>query len=259
MRKLIFVFCLVFLSIFIWADFVFATLSCTVTDGVCSGTTVFKMSSDYNAHAQKPGQSGYNWKVCCTGIDGNDCTASNKAVVLRLSGASNAHVEQNNISPANYTGNDVCLSVNSGSVSCQYEQNSCSADRVCLVSISSDTNAHVAKCSGIGAYSTKVCCTATGVSTHTLSVDVIGTGAGTVTDTGINCRTNPLDDPVGCVENYLADSTVVLTATHDVGSYFVDWSGDVPVGHETDNPLTITMDTDKSVTATFHSFCECSS
>ncbi|MBN1341503.1 MAG: DUF3466 family protein [Phycisphaerae bacterium] len=47
------------------------------------------------------------------------------------------------------------------------------------------------------------------------------------------------------------NAAVTLTATANQSKSFVDWSGDVPVGHETDNPLTITMDSSKAVTANF--------
>ncbi|MBK8430954.1 MAG: hypothetical protein IPL28_06495, partial [Chloroflexi bacterium] len=43
-------------------------------------------------------------------------------------------------------------------------------------------------------------------------------------------------------------TVVTLTATADLGSTFTDWSGDVV---STTNPITITMDSDKFITATF--------
>ena len=42
-----------------------------------------------------------------------------------------------------------------------------------------------------------------------------------------------------------------ITAMPDNGYRFSEWTGDVPSGHENDNPITITMDSDKSVTANF--------
>lgn len=50
---------------------------------------------------------------------------------------------------------------------------------------------------------------------------------------------------------YAAGSQVQLTATPDPGWIFDAWSGDVPAGQENQNPLTITMDGDKTVLATF--------
>jgi hypothetical protein len=63
----------------------------------------------------------------------------------------------------------------------------------------------------------------------------INPGTGTVT-------------PVPTGPTHANGTSVVLTPS---GGTFVAWSGDVPVGHTTDNPLTITMDAAKSVTATF--------
>jgi uncharacterized repeat protein (TIGR02543 family) len=46
-------------------------------------------------------------------------------------------------------------------------------------------------------------------------------------------------------------TSVSLTATPSPGYTFTSWSGDVPAGHETDNPLSLTMDANKTVTASF--------
>ena len=51
---------------------------------------------------------------------------------------------------------------------------------------------------------------------------------------------------------YTFGSSVDLTADPEECT-FDGWSGDVPQGHETDNPLTITMDDHKSLTAEFGS------
>ena len=50
---------------------------------------------------------------------------------------------------------------------------------------------------------------------------------------------------------YASGTVVNVTATPDIGWTFNNWSGDVPSGHETDNPVTITMDSNKTVTAHF--------
>ena len=49
--------------------------------------------------------------------------------------------------------------------------------------------------------------------------------------------------------NYGAEDTI--TATPNSGYTFSGWTGDVPSGQENDNPITITMDSDKSITANF--------
>lgn len=48
---------------------------------------------------------------------------------------------------------------------------------------------------------------------------------------------------------YQHGTNVQLTVHPDTSYHFVSWTGDVPVGHETDNPLTVTMDTNRTLTA----------
>jgi len=50
---------------------------------------------------------------------------------------------------------------------------------------------------------------------------------------------------------YPKNTTVALRAMPNEGKTFGGWSGDVPTGHEYDNPLILSMDSDKEVTATF--------
>ena len=51
--------------------------------------------------------------------------------------------------------------------------------------------------------------------------------------------------------SYSFGAIVSLTPVPDVGFSFAGWSGDVPVGDETDNPLLLTMNQDRTVTANF--------
>ncbi|MBN1866234.1 InlB B-repeat-containing protein [Candidatus Sumerlaeota bacterium] len=50
--------------------------------------------------------------------------------------------------------------------------------------------------------------------------------------------------------SYLPGTSVTLTAVPDTGYHFGFWSGDVPSGQETQNPVIVVMDDDKVVTAT---------
>lgn len=50
---------------------------------------------------------------------------------------------------------------------------------------------------------------------------------------------------------YVQNTAVKLTATPNTGYSFVNWTGDVAAGLETQNPLTVTMDANKSITAVF--------
>ena len=77
---------------------------------------------------------------------------------------------------------------------------------------------------------------------YTLSVRKSGTGSGTVVSSpsGINCGTT-------CSASYSQGTTVTLTATPDSNSIFAGWSGACTDTKD----CTVTMDSDKSVTANF--------
>jgi uncharacterized repeat protein (TIGR02543 family) len=74
------------------------------------------------------------------------------------------------------------------------------------------------------------------INQYTLTVNITGNGS-------------VAKDPNQALYNY--NTGVKLTPTADPGWHFVSWSGDVPSGHGTDNPLNITMDSNKTITATF--------
>jgi len=57
--------------------------------------------------------------------------------------------------------------------------------------------------------------------------------------------------PAAGAHTYLDGDKVPVTATAEDGYIFDKWTGDYPSGHETDNPITITMDADKTITANF--------
>ncbi len=79
---------------------------------------------------------------------------------------------------------------------------------------------------------------------NALNVNLAGSGTGTVTSAlvGVNCGTD-------CTEVYDKDTVVTLTATPDVGSVFVGWSGDADCSDGQ-----VTMDVEKTCTATFGLF-----
>ncbi|MFN3480726.1 MAG: SBBP repeat-containing protein, partial [Thermodesulfovibrionales bacterium] len=82
---------------------------------------------------------------------------------------------------------------------------------------------------------------------YTLTVTKAGTGTGTVTSdpAGINCGAD-------CTEPYDYNTVVTLTAQADSGSTFAGWSGDcTDIGN---NQAQVTMDANKSCTATFNLF-----
>jgi len=79
---------------------------------------------------------------------------------------------------------------------------------------------------------------------YTLTVQKSGTGSGTVTSSpaGINCGSD-------CTEAYNSGTSVTLTATAASGSTFAGWSGG---GCSGTGNCTVTMDANKTVTATFN-------
>lgn len=76
-----------------------------------------------------------------------------------------------------------------------------------------------------------------------LTVDRAGDGSGTV-----NLSPNNIDCNSDCTEYYNIDTEITLTATADYGSTFIGWSDENCTGTE---PCVLSMDTDKTITATF--------
>jgi len=144
------------------------TLSCSVTTDCSSGTVIFRMKNTTNSHAGTPTGSSYPNLVCCSGVTGlgNDCNAANKSVVLRLSGANNAHVRQNTL--GDYAGaNNACISAPAGdTISVAYRSGSCAGDEATFGSMSGATNAHVGT-----TYTTKICAKITAAVVYSVSVD----------------------------------------------------------------------------------------
>jgi len=128
-------------------------------------TTIFHMSSIFNAHAELANQSSYNNYVCCMETYGEtlgtNCSDSKAKTVLKLSGQTDAHVEKSTQSNYLYS---VCLSPTSNyNITCTYRDGNCVGNEACVaaissVNISSDTNLQVSNCTGSEAYGTKVCC-----------------------------------------------------------------------------------------------------
>jgi len=94
--------------------------------------------------------------------------------------------------------------------------------------------------SGITATASLTC---SAIPTYTLTVSKSGTGSGTVTSSpaGISCGSD-------CSEAYNSGTSVTLTAAAASGSTFAGWSG----ACSGTGSCTLTMDSNKSVTATFN-------
>jgi hypothetical protein len=50
---------------------------------------------------------------------------------------------------------------------------------------------------------------------------------------------------------YNHGTSVQLIPKADEGYHFISWSGEIPIGHETDNPLIVTMDSNRTIAANF--------
>jgi hypothetical protein len=85
--------------------------------------------------------------------------------------------------------------------------------------------------------------------TYTLTITGAGTGSGSVTGTGIQCNLSAGIPSGDCSEAYAAGANVNLSATPLTGSSFVGWSG---ACSGTANTTSVTMDANKTCTATFN-------
>jgi len=83
----------------------------------------------------------------------------------------------------------------------------------------------------------------------TLSTSGSGTGIVKVTPSG-----SSVDNDL--VSSYARGTQVTITAVADDGSAFRGWAGNVPQGQDQTNPLTVVMDTDRTITARFDELVE---
>lgn len=93
---------------------------------------------------------------------------------------------------------------------------------------------------------TTVECVPEALPAFTLTAELAGDGAGTVTSepTGIDC-------PGDCTEDYTQGNDVILDANPAEGSEFVNWTGDIGANSPEDPVITLTMDQNRNVTAVF--------
>jgi len=70
-------------------------------------------------------------------------------------------------------------------------------------------------------------------------------------DLTINAETGGTTDPVPGTYTYSAGEEVPVEAIPDEGWVFAHWTGDYFAGENEDNPITVTMDADKEITAHF--------
>jgi hypothetical protein len=202
---------------------VFATLSCSVTTAAaCVNTVLLRMSGSANAHSELPGQSNANYAsnvVCCSGVSGigNSCVG-NYAVIAKLSGVTNAHVERN--SQINYATN-ACLSdlAVGDQITIGYQATNCAGYDTTLFSMASiPTNSHVGNTS---AYANKICAKIVPQSI-TFSLDSNAISFGAVTSASLKYANTSSGSGI--------DTTAfnITASTNASGGYSVYMQGDPP-------------------------------
>ncbi len=128
-------------------------ITCSVETS-CSYTSVFRISSLTDGHAELNTQSNYPYIVCCriNGIN-LEVTQEISGGFIGLSYPTDAHIE---FGDQNNYGYHLKFNPQTGIVSCDLAQ-SCDGYDTCLVSISAETDAHVGDCI-TNPYQYKICC-----------------------------------------------------------------------------------------------------
>lgn len=113
-----------------------------------------------NAHAQTRNYSGttYANSVCCRSVYSGTMqhSCSEGEAFARLASEDNAHVQVTNTSLVDTTYSvDACISHSESTTSCRATSDACSSSEACVLSLSSEDNAHAASC---GFYGISVCC-----------------------------------------------------------------------------------------------------
>jgi hypothetical protein len=149
--------------VFLFSGIVIAQLSCQAVTS-CSGTgnvELIKMSAESNAHGALPTKSSYSYSLCCSGIQGLKAgTGDLTQDIMRLSGESNAHAESPGETNYNYA---VKLAIDNNpqviGFRCEYLEGGCDDTYPdCIITLSDQTNAHLAECGHTDAYTQAICC-----------------------------------------------------------------------------------------------------
>ena len=107
-------------------------------------TLIMGLSSPYDAHGELPTESFYSYGVYC--VDDiftieTDCETG--ANILNLSSATNAH---GTLIPSASYPYEVCISINETGITCDYTDEDIPEGSTCIVTLSSENNAHFAEC-----------------------------------------------------------------------------------------------------------------
>ncbi len=216
-------FLLIVIFVFTPLSYIFASLSCSVTTaGTCTGGSVvlLRMSGSTNAHAELPSQANANYAnnvVCCSSSSsiGNSCSGSNYKVFGKLSGVTNAHMQQTSI---NTYLNDACLSDTStgDKITVGYQNTNCTGYDTTLLSMTATDNATVGDGS---AYTSKVCATITPlVITFSLSTNSVGFGT-------LSSVSSRYANSVGTGSATEVEAHTISASTNAVGGYTITVNG----------------------------------
>ncbi len=155
----------IFITVFI-AQSGSAATSCGVGN---ENQVILSLYSSENSHGALPGETSATEKICYNtlfkgkynGVNSQECDSTNN-LVLRLSSNNNAHAESRDKNPPTPTYNvDICY----GNLKCRTTTGVCdttnsnpSQRETLIVSLSSETNAHMNSPSAATQYPYKVCC-----------------------------------------------------------------------------------------------------
>ena len=135
-------------------------------DNIQTGYGVMQVSGLTNAHGQILSTTpAYPYVLCCNFGRGSIDTACTSTTpynnrIIKLFSATNSHAEipyASDIPPGTNYNTQICYA----DLICAGYTNtnpSCPADRFGVLSLSSRTNAHIGNYTGLGSYSTKICC-----------------------------------------------------------------------------------------------------
>jgi len=130
---------------------------CPKTCSLGSNDIIMKLSSPSNAHGALYTDTNYKYDICYSEIfgiysGGNPHISRNNNKILNLSSTTDAHAEI--LVPGSYTNN-----VNYGNLTCSAKATCDEANgEKCVVTISGNTNAHLAACGSANPFATKICC-----------------------------------------------------------------------------------------------------
>ena len=132
---------------------------------------VMGLSSETNAHGQNElFNQNYQYVLCCNFNGAKSCSEGDKNRILRLFSETNSHAEIpdgkfNMPWGDNIYGNNICYD----NLDCSSTASNCGEERIEILSLSSETNAHIGK---PGDYPYKICCDLRQIPARTYSEEI---------------------------------------------------------------------------------------